>query len=276
MSAEKGIDWSAVAAAGLQQEPPVWQCRLCEAKAATENGSPVATPGTFSGCVSLDCSVAAESGNFALRRRAVSDCPEFSATIKSQQRLRYAISLSQIDLGSIFTGFMDSSLAPWVAVDVDQWLRRRGVPAFISTSIAPLVGFCATPNGLVIILGSAVNVVVGLAAFFVAESIILIPGGVKVLRAFIADNPVHVVWVCMLFVAIAEGWVRLGRWFPRPFGLWEMGMGLGLTFFGFRDAIDDFSAFFALIGGLLTITDGRQRLSQMPVRRKKYRVTANA
>jgi hypothetical protein len=229
----------------------LWVCPTCGAQATVEDKWIVAVRGTFSRCISPGSRIAAESEDIALRRSALASCPTFNQAIVAP-----------------YASLSPGSLEAWLTQHIDRLLTHMRAPAPLRTAIRSLVSSCAQNPPLLVpwlsaiysIGAIAVGAAVAAGVFVGKAIVVLIPLAVHWLKGSIEDNPTGQLLLCAGLVAIAEIWVRMSRWHPFLFGLVEMGIGLGVAFFGFRDTLNEFAAFFALIGGAFTIIDGRQRM----------------
>jgi hypothetical protein len=224
-------------------------CPTCGAQAGVEDGLLVAVRGTFSRCNSPQTRLLADSENTSLRQTAIYTCPTFSeALIRSSP----------------------DNPGAWLTRQIDRLLERMRAPPVLRTAIKSLIN-TGTQNPLLLIpwlsmlysMGAAAAGAAVAAGIFVGKGIVvLIPLAVHWLKGSIEGDLTGQLVLCAGLVATAEIWVRVSRWHPFLFGLVEMGIGLGVAFFGFRDTQNEFAAFFALIGGAFTIIDGRQRMNK--------------
>jgi len=86
-----------------------------------------------------------------------------------------------------------------------------------------------------------------------------LPLWVDGLQSAVASRPWLIFVFILCLIVLSAAIVALSQFRPLAFGILEAGAGLGIAIFGFKDA-HGYNAVFALIGGVLTMVDGGQRI----------------
>jgi hypothetical protein len=156
------------------------------------------------------------------------------------------------------------SLDAWILDWVTRVLKRWRLETFAPTIAWLISTYAQNPFFLwlaVSALWALAGLIGGTGYVFGALFVNYVLIAVHLLKMSIGSSLLGFAMLGGGITLFAIGWVRASRWHPYAFGFLEIGMGVGISLEGFRDAQSDYAALFALIGGAFTAIDGCQRIA---------------